>query len=80
MQIRLDVNELVEQLVKITESQNEALNEVKRMREELSETKSKLVDYETEELKKRIEFEKDLELMSKEYEENNIAKQSKKAV
>lgn len=55
MQIYLNVNDLVEQLVSLTEKQNKAFQELESLKSELQSVKTKLGDYEVDQLKRQID-------------------------
>lgn len=72
MQIQLNVNDLVEQIVELTKHQNEAVKKIEDLSKELIEVRDKLMLLELEETKKRIDFERDLDQMAKDYEDSQL--------
>lgn len=74
MNIILNVNELVEQIQKVSRDQSKALSEYHSLKSEVEELRSKIMDYEMCELKAKYDKERDLDDMSKHYEslENNV--------
>lgn len=68
MNIYLNVNDLVEQLVKLTENQNEAIKKASELSEKVQKLEQEKMDKELEELKKQQDLDRWLEEQSKNYE------------
>jgi uncharacterized phage infection (PIP) family protein YhgE len=60
-QIHLNVNDLVEQIVNLTNQNNKALSEAKEFSEKLQDVERELLGYQEKEIKARQELENDLD-------------------
>jgi hypothetical protein len=69
-QIHLNVNDLVEQIIELTNKNNQALNESKEISDKLQDVERELLDYKVKEIKARQELENDLDEMAK---QNNVS-------
>lgn len=68
MNIYLNVNDLVEQLIKMTEQNNKANAKALEVSEKFHKLEISKMDRELEDLKAKLDFERDLDAMSKEHE------------
>lgn len=71
MNIYLNVNDLVEQLIKMTQENNKANAKALEVSEKFHKLEISKMDRELEDLKSKLDFERDLDAMSKEYENEN---------
>ena len=68
MNIYLNVNDLVEQLIKMTQENNKANAKALEVSEKFHKLEISKMDRELEDLKSKLDFERDLDAMSKEHE------------
>jgi len=71
MNIYLNVNDLVEQLIKMTQENNKANAKALEVSEKFHKLEISKMDRELEDLKSKLDFERDLDAMSKEHENEN---------
>jgi hypothetical protein len=64
-QIHLNVNDLVEQIVNLTNQNNKALNESREFSEKLQDVERELLDYKVKEIRARQELENDLDELAR---------------
>ncbi len=65
MNLKLDVNELVQQIIIITEKSSKAVEELSKLKAEHMELKAELDILQTEKVQQKLQLERDLEDMYK---------------
>ena len=71
-QIHLNVNDLVEQIVNLTNQNNKALSEAKEFSEKLQDVERELLGYQEKEIKARQELENDLDELARQNSVSNV--------